>query len=333
MVHLSVVHESNARISQLPEGLVALFLGGTSGIGQNTLIQLATHAVKPRIYIVARRASAIDGMIATLRTKNPHGEYIVIEKNVSLLRETTEVIDFVKARETKLDLLFESVGFISFDGRQETAEGLDTSMATQYYSRILAVYGLLPLLDAAASPRVVSILAGGQETKLNEDDLDLRKPGSYSIANAAHHSSTMLTLSYEHVAREHPKISFVHAYPGPVATPILSRGSTGLKRVLLTWIVTPLIALFSASPETAGARALFLSTSSRYAVGLEHSSVPLASGVAASPKTKGGVFLSDGKSESTDNEKVLADLRARGTGDKVWKHTMDIFDACAARTQ
>ncbi len=52
-----------------------------------------------------------------------------------------------------------------------------------------------------------------------------------------------------------------------------------------------------------------------------------------SPKSKGGVFLSNEKSESVDNEKLLADLRARGVDEQVWKHTMEIFDVCATKAR
>ena len=331
MVAIQVIRKANGRSAELPERLVALFLGATSGIGRSALIQFATYAVRPRIYIVARRASATTGLLEELREKNRGGTYTVIEKDVSLICETSDVVDFVKTRETKLDLLFASVGFISFSGRHETAEGLEPSMTTRYYSRLHAAQGLLPLLNAAASPRVVSILAGGHEAKMNEEDLDLRKPGNYSIVGAAVHSATMLTLAYEHLARENPRISFVHAYPGVVATPLLSRGSTGLLRLVMRWIVQPLANLFAMSVDEAGARALFYLTSDRYSV--SDGTVPLVEGMEKSPKSEGGVFLSNEKSESVDNEKLLADLRAREVDEQVWRHTMKIFDACAIKAR
>lgn len=333
MVAIHAIRQSNARISDLPAGLVALFLGATSGIGQSALLRLAQHAVEPRIYIVARRASATTTLLDDLRTRNPAGTYTIIEKDVSLIRDTDHVVDFVKARETKLDLLFESVGFISFSGRQETVEGLEPSMTTRYYSRLRAVQGLIPLLNAAPSPRVVSILAGGQEGKLNEDDLDLRKPGNYSIPRAAFHSTTMLTLGYEHLARENPRISFVHAFPGLVITPIFTREFTGIVRLLVQYIALPFIGLFAISADDAGARALFYSTSDRYSV--SDGTVPLAEGIEKSSRTEGGVFLTNDKSESSvnDSQKILADYRARGVDDKVWRHTQEIFEACAARAQ
>ena len=329
MVAIQAIRKSNARISELPAGLVALFLGGTSGIGQSALIQFAEYAVQPRIYIAARRASAITDLLEELHEKNPGGTYTVIEKNVSLICETNDVIEFVKARETKLDLLFESVGFISFSGRQETVEGLEPSMTTRYYSRLRAAQGLLPLLNAAASPRVVSILAGGHEAKMNEADLDLRKPGNYSIIGAAVHSATMLTLAYEHLARENPRISFVHAFPRFVATPLFTRGSTGVLRLLLWCIIQPLAFLFATPVDEAGARALFYLTSDRYSV--VDGNVPLGEGIEKSPKSEGGVFLSNEKSESIDNENILVDFRARGVDELVWRHTMEVFIACAGK--
>jgi NAD(P)-dependent dehydrogenase (short-subunit alcohol dehydrogenase family) len=329
MVAIQAIRKSNARIAELPEGIVALFLGATSGIGQSALIQFAKYAVRPRVYIVARRASTTKGLLEELRKENQEGTYTVIEKDVSLICETSDVVEFVKARETKLDLLFKSVGFISFTGRQETIEGLEPSMTTRYYSRVRAVQGLLPLLNAAASPRVVSILAGGQEGKMDEKDLDLRKPGNYSIVTAATHSATMLTLAYEHLAQENPRISFVHAFPGWVATPLFSKGSTGLLFLLMRWVVQPLGYFLATSVDEAGARALFYLTSDRYSV--SDGTVPLVEGIEKSPRSKGCVFLSNAKSESVDNEKLLANFRARGTDEQVWRYTMDIFDACTGK--
>ena len=90
MVAIKTVRESNALVAELPAHQVAVFLGATSGIGRGALIHFATHAVQPKIYIVARRASAISDLIAELRTKNPEANYEVIEKDVSLIRECSK---------------------------------------------------------------------------------------------------------------------------------------------------------------------------------------------------------------------------------------------------
>jgi len=74
-----------------------------------------------------------------------------------------------------------SVGFMAFEGRKDTSEGLDPSMTTRYYSRLRAVQKLFPLLNNAPSPSVISLLVGGMEGPLNEGDLDMRDTAHWSF--------------------------------------------------------------------------------------------------------------------------------------------------------
>ncbi|EXJ86141.1 hypothetical protein A1O1_06511 [Capronia coronata CBS 617.96] len=320
MVSLQTVQQSNARLASLPKGLVALFIGATSGIGQSALQHFAQHASAPRIYSVARPATVVshESLLNSLRQSNPTGTYNLITADVSLVSEIDKVVDAVAQKETKLDILFMSAGFMAFEGRRDTREGLDPSMSTRYYSRLYAVQRLLPLLDNAgvSSPRVVSVLAGGIEGPLNERDLDLRDPAKWSIWNSSVHATTMGTLALERLARENPRLSIVHWYPGPVATPGLAKA-----------------AQFGMSPpnpmsmEETGARALFLATNDRYAVqpgGL----VSVPEGLEVAKRSGGGIFLVDPLGEETNNESLLADLRARGVDEAVWRFTQRVFATC-----
>ncbi len=83
------------------------------------------------------------------------------------------------------------------------------------------------------------------------------------------------------------------------------------------------------SREEAGARAVFLATSDRYAVrggGL----VPVPEGLEVARKSEGGIFLVDPVGETVDNEGVLAGLRKRGVDEEVWRFTQKVFADCAA---
>lgn len=135
----------------------------------------------------------------------------------------------------------------------------------------------------------------------------------------------MLTLTLERFAQENPKISFVHAFPGLTATPLLSRGSSGVIGFLLQWIVTPLGGLFFASPEDVGARALFYATNARFTVeSAESSATPIPEGLSKASRSAGGIFLVDPKSEAFDNEKVLVELREK-SAEKVRAHVNQVF--------
>jgi short-subunit dehydrogenase len=111
MVSLSIVQSSNATIPQLlPPSLVAVFVGGTSGIGEATVKRFAKLAVKPRIYIAGRSREAAEHTIAECRTSNPDGEYIFIQKDMELMRNIDLVCDEIKSREKVINLLVISAG-------------------------------------------------------------------------------------------------------------------------------------------------------------------------------------------------------------------------------
>ncbi|UPL03525.1 hypothetical protein LCI18_014459 [Fusarium solani-melongenae] len=306
MVSLQIIQQSNARLATLPKGLVALFIGATSGIGQSTLEQFAQHASAPRIYTVARpQTVASHGqLLSSLREANPDGIYNLITADVSLISEVDRVVSAIKQSETKLDLLF--------------LEGLDPSMTTRYYTRLRAAEQLLPLLNKSttSSPRVISVLAGGLEAPLNESDLDLRDPNNWTTWNSSLHSATMGTLAFEVLAQQNPNISFVHWCPGPVATP-------GLAKAKKFGMSPP----NQMSQDESGARALFVATNDRYSV--QGGLVSIPEGFEAAKKTGGGIFIVDPEGESIDNEKVLRGMRERGVDKAVWSFTNKIF---AART-
>ncbi|TAQ89947.1 hypothetical protein B7494_g1732 [Chlorociboria aeruginascens] len=308
MVYFQTVQQSNSRITALPQGIIALFMGATSGIGQSALQHFAQNAPSPRIYTVARppTVASHEDLLTSLRQINPSGAYSLITADISLVSEIDKVVNAIKQKETRIDILFMSSGFMAFEGRRDTREGLEPSMTTRYYSRIRAVQKLLPLLNNAAvpSPRIVSVLAGGKEGPLNEEDLDLRDSTNWSFWNAAVHATTMGTLMLERIARENPRLSIVHWFPGPVATPAMTKAQKFGRS-----FPNP------TSQEEAGARAVFLATSDRYAVeggGL----VPAPEGLGVIKKSGGGIFLVDPDGESTDNEELLSTLRTRGVDEK-----------------
>ncbi|KAI1874205.1 uncharacterized protein JN550_002784 [Neoarthrinium moseri] len=319
MVSLQIARQSNARISSLPRGLVALFVGATSGIGQSTLQNFAQHAPSPRIYSVARpqTVASHESQLAALRQSNPTAKLNLIQADASLVSEIDKVVNEIMQKETKLDLLVVSAGFMAFEGRKDTREGLDPSMSTRYYCRQRAVQLLLPLLKNAASPRILSVLAGGLEAELNEKDLDLKNPRNWSFWNASVHAATMHTLSLERVARENPGLSIIHWLPGPVDT-------AGLRRAAQFGMRPP----NQMTEAEAGERGLFCATSDRY--GVRAGLVPAPEGVGPANRSGGGIFLLGPLGESTDNEGVLATMRERGIDKVVWDFTQQVFANIAA---
>lgn len=117
MVSLTDIQTSNSQIATtLPPGLVTVFVGGTSGIGEITLKKFAKYTPQPRAYIVGRSQNAAERIIAECRMLNPEGEYTFIKEDVSLMRNVDKVCNEIKSKEKAVNLLFMSAGFPSIDG-------------------------------------------------------------------------------------------------------------------------------------------------------------------------------------------------------------------------
>ena len=116
MVTLSVAQASNASIATtLPSGMVAVFVGGTSGIGGHALKSFAEHARSPLIYLVGRSQEAADVIIADCTKLNPDGRYIFIQSDVSLLNNVVQVCERILSETKTINLLFQSQGGLQID--------------------------------------------------------------------------------------------------------------------------------------------------------------------------------------------------------------------------
>lgn len=118
MVTLSVVEASNSRISTaLPAGLVAVFVGATSGIGEYALKEFAQQAKDPKIYLVGRSEDAANRIIAESRDLNPTGQYTFIKSDISLLKNVDNVCQQILARESSINLLFQTQGTLLMESK------------------------------------------------------------------------------------------------------------------------------------------------------------------------------------------------------------------------
>ncbi|TAQ85649.1 hypothetical protein B7494_g6051 [Chlorociboria aeruginascens] len=334
MVSIKDVRSSNASFKELKKpGLVAVFVGATRGIGMGTLKQFTKNAYQPTIYIVGRSKRVATPLLTELEASNQHAEIIFIETEVSLIKNVDITSGKIKSVERKVDILFMTVGYLATGGRQETSEELDAPHALRYYTRLRFVYNFLPLLAAAPTPRVISILAAGKEASIDLWDLELRK--EFNSMTAAGNGATQTTLAFEELAKTYPSISFIHKYPGFVNTGAIDRllgtvkGTLALPAMFARWFVLPVANAFSMSVDEAGERGLFLATSARFPsaepkeVGVE---LPDGVEVAKSSVVKdgkgNGVYRLDQNDESVPDGDVLPNYRAKNVGQTVWKETL-----------
>ena len=181
---------------------------------------------------------------------------------------------------------------------------------------------LLPLLNRAAEDnelsRVITILAGGREAKMKEDDLELKH--NFSLGNCANHATSMNSLACEELAKANTGTSFLHISPGFVKTSLGNGFSFPLRMAtqVIAFVLTPIAVPLGESGE----RHLFHATAKEYAA----KAIAGKEAVMGSTGEKGsGAYLLNWDGKVVGNDKVMRDFRERGVGSKVWEHTMEVF--------
>ena len=117
MVKLKDVRKSNEDLSSLGPGIVAVFVGATSGVGKGTLKQFAKYAKEPKAYIVGRSKARVQSFLEELDKLNPNGTFTFIETEISLIKNCDDICEQIREKEQKVDVIFLSTGYLSFEGR------------------------------------------------------------------------------------------------------------------------------------------------------------------------------------------------------------------------
>jgi hypothetical protein len=149
---------------------------------------------------------------------------------------------------------------------------------------------------------------------MRDDDMGLENAQNFASRAAINHTTTMTTLALEYLAENDKRITFMHSFPGLVATDNFSRlaapESFGLLgRVLVAFIgcfVSMVQHLFGMSAADCGARQAFLLASDKYG--------------------PGEVWRINEKSEPVTAPGVLERYRERGWREKVWEYTVGVFE-------
>lgn len=168
---------------------VAVFVGGTSGIGQAMAEVLSHHTNgDSSIIILGRNRAAAEASLAQLpKPTNPKIKREFIQCDVTRMKNVHAATQEILSKYPKINFLVLSTGFMSMKGRDETEEGLDTKLAAHYYSRWKFIDGLLPALRKANEDgedgKVLSVFSAGMSGVIDIEDLGLKK--RYSLSRAA----------------------------------------------------------------------------------------------------------------------------------------------------
>ena len=211
-------------------GKNAVVTGPTSGIGKGTALALA--AAGARVILVARNPDKCAGVTQQIRGAGGP-EPITVIADLSLLSEAKRAADEILALDLPIHILVNNAGLVNRN-RRLTPEGLEETMAVNYFAPFAMTLKLLPALRRADQARIVNVTSNSYViARLDFDDLTFERRywmlGPYSVSKLGN-----IYFSRELARRlEGSGITVNAAHPGFIFTNLgLSNNSAFAKKLI-----------------------------------------------------------------------------------------------------
>lgn len=203
---------------------VIIVTGGNTGLGLETILQLAAHS-PGHIYLAARTASKAESAIATVKKNYPDVPITHLSLDLTSFASIATAASTFLSASSRLDILINNAGVMALPAGQ-TAEGYEIQFGTNHIGHALFTHLLMPrLVETAAKPdsdvRIVNLSSAGHRLapkggivfeELNgpmANWLTWRRYGQSKLANI---------LFTEELARRYPNITSVAVHPGVIKT-------------------------------------------------------------------------------------------------------------------
>ncbi|ATZ56165.1 hypothetical protein BCIN_13g00130 [Botrytis cinerea B05.10] len=231
--------DSNTDIPDL-SGKVIIVTGGNSGLGKETVLQLAKH--NPHLlYMGARSKAKAEEAIAEIKTTVPNANIKFLEIDISSLSSVKRGADAFLAENDRLDILVNNAGVMGLPPGL-TEDGYESQFGTNHMGPALFTKLLLPTLQKTslspnADVRIVNIsseaLKFGPPTGLV---LAQNKTSLASLSGAQRYGQSKLANLYfsQILAKKYPNIKTNAIHPGMVRTGITT--NTTNNYWYLSWV-------------------------------------------------------------------------------------------------
>ncbi|KAK7002418.1 hypothetical protein R3P38DRAFT_2648145 [Favolaschia claudopus] len=267
---LSDIRASNAawKPAYIP---VAIFVGGTSGIGQAVAETFARHTNgNAHIVLIGRNRTAAESILSKLPSPPKESPNLAREFMSCDLTRVPNVHEIAAALFKRfpqgINFLFLTAGAMSLSGLDLNEDGIDKQLASLYYSKWAFISDLLPALRAAQAAeqdaRVSAIHTAGRGGPVDLCDIGLvdtmTNLGLTTAGKLISHVSSYQDLMVESFGERNSSITFAHAFPGTVDTPIMKASPSRILRMVypIRYLLVPPL-WWAISPEECGEKQLY----------------------------------------------------------------------------
>ncbi len=233
-------------------GKTCLITGGNSGIGKATALGLARMGAT--VVIVSRSKEKGEVALSEIIAKSGNRSIELMLADMSSQDSIRRLASDFKARHERLHLLINNAG-VYLTRRITTADGLESTFATNHLGPFLLTSLLLDALKASAPSRIVNISSDAHNgAKVDFEDLQGEK--KFSGWRAYGQSKLAMILFTHELAKklDGTGVSVNSAHPGVVRTNFANNNG-------LVTFGFRLMRPFFISPNTAAKRILYVATS------------------------------------------------------------------------
>ncbi len=236
------------------EGKVVLLTGGNSGLGKATALSLASMGAD--LTIVCRDPGRGDRARREIAEKSGNASVSLLVADLLLLKEVRRAASEFRSSHARLDVLINNAGS-NFPGYAETEDGLERTMALNYFAPFLLTNLLLDSLEKSAPSRIVNVSSAAHYgARIDPDDINGGGKTGMGGAGAYARSKLALILFTNELARrlQGRGVTVNCLHPGVVRTHIWAHSGvfSPLARVA---------SLFMLSPEEGAKTQIYLASS------------------------------------------------------------------------
>jgi NAD(P)-dependent dehydrogenase (short-subunit alcohol dehydrogenase family) len=245
-------------------GKVILVTGGNSGLGKESILQLAKH--EPRqIIMAARSQSRAEAAIEEIETAVPGAKIAFLALDLSSFGSIKEAATSVLQQYDRLDVLLNNAGLFGVPPSL-TEDGYEIQFGSNHMGPALFTRLLLPLLERTSQlpnsdVRVVQLSSEGYQFAPKGGILFPQlKTEMADVSGRARYAQSKLANLYfiKALAKRYPKIMCVALHPGVVNTSILQTTLNNYRS--LAWMFKIGIRLFFTDVQTGALGQLWAAT-------------------------------------------------------------------------
>ncbi|KAL2063694.1 hypothetical protein VTL71DRAFT_5499 [Oculimacula yallundae] len=224
--------ESSFTVGDIPNlsGKVILVTGGNSGLGAESVLQLAKHNPS-QIYLAARTEAKANTAIATIKEKVPNASITYLELDLTSFASIKKAADQVSQGAGRLDILLNNAGIMATPSGM-TKDGYEIQFGTNHMGHALLTRLLLPTLQKTAKEqgpdadvRIVNLSSAAHQWAptggllLEQCKTDMQSTNTWARYGQSKLANILYTKA---LATRFPEIKCVTVHPGSV--------NTGLRR-------------------------------------------------------------------------------------------------------